>query len=76
MPPYPMSGPLDIIFCRNVMIYFDDDVRRRLLADIQRLLRPGGYLFVGHAESMAGDLCGLTAVMPSVFVKEPRGVSG
>jgi len=37
-----MHGPFDVIFCRNVMIYFDDAVRFRLLDDIHRLLKPGG----------------------------------
>ena len=44
VPPFPMRGPLDMIFCRNVMIYFDNRVRRKLLTEIHRLLRPCGYL--------------------------------
>jgi len=68
--PYPMRGPMDAIFCRNVMIYFDNDVRRRLLAEFVRLLKPEGYLFVGHAESLTGILSGLRAVAPSVYVKQ------
>jgi chemotaxis protein methyltransferase CheR len=68
-PPFPMRGPLDMVFCRNVMIYFDNDVRLRLLTEIERLLRPGGYLFVGHAESLAGMMSGLKYVAPSVYVK-------
>ena len=68
--PYPMSGPFDAVFCRNVMIYFDADVRRRVLAEILRLLRPGGYLFVGLAESLGGLARGLRSVEPSVYVKE------
>jgi len=68
-PPFPMSGPLDAIFCRNVMIYFDDAVRRRLLAEAHRLLRPGGFFFVGHAESLAGMLSELKYVRPSIYRK-------
>jgi len=68
--PFPMRGPLDAIFCRNVMIYFDDTVRRSLMAEMRRLLKPGGYLFVGHAESMAGRGGeGLTPVQPAVYRK-------
>ena len=67
--PYPMKGPMDIIFCRNVMIYFDNEIRKKLLDEFCRLLKPGGYLMVGHAESLAGMLCGLKAVMPSIYVK-------
>lgn len=68
-PPFPMKGPFDLIFCRNVMIYFDNTVRSRLMAEFERLLRPGGYLMVGHSESMAGMLCTLETVRPSVYVK-------
>ncbi len=53
-PPFPLKGNLDVIFCRNVMIYFDDIVRERLVKEFYRLLRPGGYLFIGHSESLAG----------------------
>ncbi|MDA3962331.1 MAG: protein-glutamate O-methyltransferase CheR [Planctomycetota bacterium] len=71
-PPFPMTGPLDVVFCRNVMIYFDNTVRSALLAEITRLLRPGGYLFVGHAESLAGQLSGLQCVRPTVYRKAPH----
>jgi len=67
--PFPMSGPFDVVFCRNVMIYFDAEVRRRLLSQIQQLLRPGGYLFVGHSESLSGMTAGLRTVQASVYVK-------
>jgi chemotaxis protein methyltransferase CheR len=67
--PFPMSGPMDAIFCRNVMIYFDNLVRKRLLDEAFRLLKPGGYLFVGHAESLTGMLSGFKPVVPSVYVK-------
>jgi chemotaxis protein methyltransferase CheR len=67
--PYPMQGPMDAIFCRNVMIYFDNEVRRILLQEFFRLLKPGGYLFVGHAESLTGILSGFRSVMPSVYIK-------
>jgi chemotaxis protein methyltransferase CheR len=68
-PPYPMKGPFDVILCRNVMIYFDNVVRKALLAECERLLRPGGYLIVGHAESLSGLLTTLTRVEPSVYAK-------
>jgi chemotaxis protein methyltransferase CheR len=69
-PPFPMSGPFDGIFCRNVMIYFDNTVRKNLLSDMYRLVKPSGYLFVGHAESLTGLLSGFKSVMPSVYIKE------
>ncbi|MBD3344738.1 MAG: methyltransferase domain-containing protein [Chitinivibrionales bacterium] len=67
--PFPMQGPMDTIFCRNVMIYFDNEVRKRLLNEFYRLLKPGGYLMVGHAESLTGMLSGFKCVKPSVYVK-------
>ena len=69
-PPFPMKGPLDIVFCRNVMIYFDRDVRTRLVNEIYRLLRPGGFLFVGHTESLNGLSTPFTSVCPAVYVKK------
>jgi chemotaxis protein methyltransferase CheR len=68
-PPFPMKGPMDAVFCRNVMIYFDDPVRIRLLEEIGRLLKPGGLLIVGHAESLAGILSNFKYVRPSVYRK-------
>ncbi len=70
VPPFPMQGPLDVIFCRNVMIYFDNAVRQRLLDEMHRLLKPGGYLMVGHAESLSGLRGGFRTVRPSVYVKQ------
>lgn len=69
MPPFPMAGPLDAVFCRNVMIYFDNEVRKRLLDDIHRLLRPGGYLMVGHSESLMGIKTEFRQVSASIYVK-------
>lgn len=68
-PPYPMKGPLDAVFCRNVMIYFDNRVRGRLVDEAYRLLKPGGYLFVGHAESLTGLTTRFRSAQPSVYVK-------
>jgi chemotaxis protein methyltransferase CheR len=52
MHELPMHGPLDVIFCRNVVIYFDKDTQRRLFQRYARLQRPGDLLFIGHSESM------------------------
>lgn len=68
--PYPMKGPLDVIFCRNVMIYFDDKVKERLLENMYRLLKPGGHLIVGHAESLSGLSSRFRSVKPSVYIKK------
>ena len=52
MRTLPMKGPLDAIFCRNVIIYFDKDTQRELFARVARLQRPGDLLFLGHSESL------------------------
>ena len=52
MNPLPLRGPLDAIFCRNVIIYFDKDTQRSLFARVAPLQRPGDLLFLGHSESL------------------------
>lgn len=69
-PPFPMQGPMDAIFIRNVMIYFDTEARRKLVAEAWRLLKPGGFLLVGHSENLAGIAQGFRCVKPSVYAKE------
>ncbi len=69
-PPFVMRGPFDVIMCRNVMIYFDIDVRNRLISEMRRLLAPGGLLVLGHAESLAGMQTGLRSIGPSVYVSQ------
>lgn len=68
-PPFPMHGPLDVVFCRNVMIYFDNRVRQALLSEIERLLAPDGILCIGHAETLTGLRTQLRLVRPSVYVR-------
>lgn len=69
-PPYPMKGPMDVIFCRNVMIYFDDAIRQRLVSELYRLLKPGGYLMIGHSESLTSVQSKFRIVRPAIYQKE------
>lgn len=69
-PPFPMRGPFDAVFCRNVMIYFDAGVRRALVGEIGRLLGESALFMVGHSESLAGMNDGLALVRPSVFRRQ------
>jgi chemotaxis protein methyltransferase CheR len=50
--PWPMKGPFDVIFCRNVVIYFDRDTQRTLFDRMADLQEPGGWLFIGHSENL------------------------
>lgn len=51
---WPMSGPFDVIFCRNVVIYFSKDTQKTLFDRYANMLADGGYLFIGHSESLYG----------------------
>lgn len=52
MDQWPLSGPIDIIFCRNVVIYFTKDTQKVLLERFTKLVAPGAHLFMGHSESL------------------------
>jgi len=69
MGEWPMRGPLDVIFCRNVMIYFDKHTQERLVNRFWKLLKPGGHLFVGHSESLTGLPHKFRYVQPAIYVK-------
>lgn len=73
MEPWVMKGPFDVIFCRNVMIYFDEETRTRLVRRFTDLLRPGGMLFIGYSENLAGSHPDLERVQPSSYRKVGSG---
>ena len=52
LDPWPMKGPFDIVFCRNVVIYFSKDTQRDLFDRFAELIRIGGFLYIGHSESL------------------------
>jgi chemotaxis protein methyltransferase CheR len=66
---YPVAREQHVIFCRNVMIYFDPPSRATLVQKLSRQLAPGGYLFIGHSESLMGIRHDLESVRQSVFRK-------
>ncbi len=70
MHPFPFGAEFACVFCRNAMIYFDRPTQGEVVAKLSRCLIPGGYLFVGHSESL-GDLMGdLEYVRPAVYRKQ------
>jgi chemotaxis protein methyltransferase CheR len=65
----PQIGRFSLIFCRNVMIYFDKPTQQRVVERLAMCLAPGGYLLTGHAESLSGIEHGLHYVQPAVYRK-------
>jgi chemotaxis protein methyltransferase CheR len=68
--PYPFKSKFDVVFCRNVMIYFDVPSRATLVRSIHRVVKPGGWFFIGHSESLPRDTCPFSYVRPATYRKE------
>ena len=64
---FPFTEPFQIIFCRNVMIYFDRTTQTELVNKLAQHLVPGGYLLVGHSESLSGIKHSLTMIKPAIY---------
>ena len=64
---YPVGDPMHMIFCRNVLIYFDKPTQQHVLTRLCDCLTPGGYLFIGHSESVTGLDLPITQVANTVF---------
>lgn len=66
---WPLKGPFQLIMCRNVMIYFNRQTQKELINKFYHLLEPGGFLFLGHSESISPDNKGFNNVAPAVYQK-------
>ena len=69
MESWPITGPLDFIFCRNVMIYFDKPTQQKLVNRFYDILDSGGILFTGHSESLTGIKNKFDYVQPTIYLK-------
>jgi chemotaxis protein methyltransferase CheR len=67
---FPIKSPLDLIFCRNVMIYFDRPTQEQLVNKFYRYLKPGGHLFIGHSESLQWVEHPFKVMGPTIYLKE------
>jgi chemotaxis protein methyltransferase CheR len=67
--PLPALGEFDLIFLRNVMIYFDQETKRQVMQRLLPLLRPGGHFMISHSESLNGVVDTLQALAPSIYRK-------
>ena len=66
---YPFKSSFDVVFCRNVMIYFDQESRSRLVRAFHRYVKPGGYFFIGHSETILRADCPFEYVSPAIYRK-------
>jgi chemotaxis protein methyltransferase CheR len=71
--PFSQRNLFPVIFCRNVMIYFDKATQEALVNRLAASLEPGGYLFIGHAESLSGVRHELTYIRPAIYRKPGPG---
>ena len=67
--PFPVKGPFDLIFCRNVMIYFDKEIQQNLVGRFYDILRKQGYLFIGHSESLGLTNNDFHYIKPTIYRK-------
>lgn len=72
MHPFPFKQPFHVIFCRNVMIYFDKITRSNLVRKFYDALEPGGYLFVGHSETVSRDDGLFSYIQPALYQKKEQ----
>jgi chemotaxis protein methyltransferase CheR len=73
MQSFGHLGSFPLIFCRNVMIYFDSATQQQLVRRLADALEPGGYLFIGHAESLNRIQHPLEYIQPAIYRKRAAG---
>ena len=66
---WPMKGQFDVIFCRNVLIYFDNETKNRLVNRFVNILKPNGWLYLGHSESASGNHPSLISTGRTIYRK-------
>lgn len=71
--PLGNLGPFEVIFLRNVLIYFDEQTKKQIIRQLVEKLHPNGYLFIGHSESLKEIDVGLESVVPTVYRKSRSG---
>jgi chemotaxis protein methyltransferase CheR len=69
--PLPHLGMFDVIFLRNVLIYFNTETKRKVVGRVLNLLKPGGYLFIGHSESLIDVTEAVELLAPAIYRKGP-----
>jgi chemotaxis protein methyltransferase CheR len=69
MQPLPDLGQFDVVFLRNVLIYFEPEAKLEIVRRVVPLIKPGGYLFTGHSESLSNLPTGLINVKPAVYAR-------
>ena len=69
MQPLPDVGMFDVVFLRNVLIYFDSQAKQDIVRRVTPFIRPGGYLFTGHSESLSSLDTGLRPIRPAIYAR-------
>lgn len=70
MDPFPFKRKMHVVFLRNVMIYFDKNTKKKLIQKVYDVMEPGGYLFIGRAETLERNSAPFQMVQPSIFRKQ------
>ena len=73
--PWPMRGSFDFVFCRNVLMYFDEPTRQNIIRRFWEITAEGGFLLIGHTEGIAPERYGYGYVRPSVYVRRAGAIT-